>query len=70
MAEILIDIDEAVLDRATRLLDTTTPTGTVDAALRAVASQDRAAALAEMRELVAEGGVDLDVLRDKRRYRN
>ncbi|MBE3001661.1 type II toxin-antitoxin system VapB family antitoxin [Nocardiopsis sp. HNM0947] len=67
MSEVLIDIDETALARAAELLGTTEPSETVGSALRVIISGDRASALAEMRRLVAEGALDIHVLRDKRR---
>ncbi|WP_433697944.1 type II toxin-antitoxin system VapB family antitoxin [Nocardiopsis sp. CA-288880] len=70
MTKVLIDIDDEALSRASELYGTKTKKDTVNTALRdAVTRLDRSAALAEMRELAAEEGVDLHVLSDKRRYR-
>ncbi|MFJ9552942.1 type II toxin-antitoxin system VapB family antitoxin [Nocardiopsis sp. NPDC101807] len=70
MTKVLIDIDDEALSRASELYGTKTKKETVNTALRdAVTRLDRSAALAEMRELAAEEGVDLHVLSDKRRYR-
>ena len=70
MSKVLIDIDDEALDRAAEILGTKTKKDTVNTALHETVQRlDRAAALAEMRELVAEGGVDLDALKDKKRYR-
>lgn len=70
MTKVLIDIDDEALARAAEVLGTSTKKDTVNTALQeTVRRLDRAAALAEMRDLVAEGGVDLDALNDKKRYR-
>lgn len=70
MSKVLIDIDDEALARASEILGTKTKKDTVNTALQeTVRRLDRAAALTEMRELVAEGGVDLKVLDDKREYR-
>ncbi|MCK9873455.1 type II toxin-antitoxin system VapB family antitoxin [Nocardiopsis dassonvillei] len=70
MTKVLIDVDDEALTRAAELYGTKTKKDTVNTALRdAVKRLDRSAALSEMRELVAEGGVDLEVLSDKRNYR-
>ncbi|GAA1466061.1 type II toxin-antitoxin system VapB family antitoxin [Nocardiopsis exhalans] len=70
MSKVLIDIDDEALARASEILGTKTKKDTVNTALQeTVRRLDRAAALAEMRELVTEGGVDLEVLDDKREYR-
>lgn len=73
MSRVWIDIDDEALARAAEILGTETTEETVNTALREAAReqghQDGAAALAEMRSLVAEGGVDIEVLNDKRQYR-
>lgn len=70
MSKVLIDIDDEALVRASEILGTKTKKDTVNTALQeTVRRLDRATALAEMRELVAEGGVDTEVLDDKRQYR-
>ncbi|GHC89315.1 hypothetical protein GCM10007079_35170 [Nocardiopsis terrae] len=70
MSKVLIDIDDEALARASEILGTKTKKDTVNTALQeTVRRLDRAAALAEMRELVAEGGVDTEILEDKRNYR-
>ncbi|WP_017587477.1 type II toxin-antitoxin system VapB family antitoxin [Nocardiopsis ganjiahuensis] len=70
MSRVWIDIDDEALARAAEILGTETAEETINNALRATTrNHDRAAALAEMRSLVAEGGVDIDVAHDKRRYR-
>ncbi|MFE1102811.1 type II toxin-antitoxin system VapB family antitoxin [Nocardiopsis alba] len=70
MSKVLIDIDDEALARASEILGTKTKKDTVNTALQeTVRRLDRASALTEMRELVAEGGVDTEVLNDKRRYR-
>lgn len=70
MTKMLIDIDEEILAKAAEVLGTKTKKDTVNTALQeAVAGLDRAAALADMHALVAEGGIDMEILSDKRRYR-
>ncbi|ASU83124.1 DUF2191 domain-containing protein [Nocardiopsis gilva YIM 90087] len=70
MTKVLIDIDDDALTEATELLGTKTKKDTVNTALREVVQQmRRARALADMRELAAEGGFDLDLLMEKRNYR-
>lgn len=70
MSKVLIDIDDEALAKASEILGTQTKKDTVNTALKeTVRRLDRAAALAEMRQLVAEGGIDTDVLDDKRKYR-
>ncbi|GAB3740622.1 type II toxin-antitoxin system VapB family antitoxin [Nocardiopsis nanhaiensis] len=70
MSKVLIDIDDEALARASEILGTTTKKDTVNTALQeTVRRLDRAAALAEMRELVAQDGADTDVWKDKREYR-
>ncbi|WP_306370195.1 type II toxin-antitoxin system VapB family antitoxin [Nocardiopsis sp. CC223A] len=70
MAKVLIDIDEEALAKAAEILGTKTKKDTVNTALQeTVRRLDRAEALAEMHALIAEGGVDMDILSDKRRYR-
>ncbi|MFC7330087.1 type II toxin-antitoxin system VapB family antitoxin [Marinactinospora rubrisoli] len=70
MAKILIDVDEEALAKASEALGTSTEKDTVNTALReAVLRLERAKALVEMQELAARGGMDLDYLQDKRKYR-
>lgn len=70
MTKVLIDIDDDALAGAAEVYGTSTKKDTVNTALREANRQlDRARALAEMRELAAEGGFDLELLKDKRNYR-
>lgn len=70
MSKVLIDIDDEALAKASAILGTKTKKETVNTALQeTVRRLDRAEALTEMRGLVAEGGVDTEVLNDKRQYR-
>ncbi|RKS10108.1 VapB protein of antitoxin of type II toxin-antitoxin system [Nocardiopsis sp. Huas11] len=70
MTKVLIDIDDNALNRASDALGTKTKKDTVNTALKeAVISRDRAVALAEMRDLVADGAFDLDLLSDKPGHR-
>lgn len=63
MARTVIDIDDAALTEATRLLGTTTKKETVNAALHEVIDRRRrAAAVARMREMAAEGEIDFSLL--------
>ncbi|WP_304454086.1 type II toxin-antitoxin system VapB family antitoxin [Nocardiopsis sp. YSL2] len=63
MTKVLIDIDDKALNRAAELLGTKTKKDTVNTALRETVERlDRAVALAEMRDLVADGALDLDLL--------
>ncbi|MGN9782607.1 type II toxin-antitoxin system VapB family antitoxin [Nonomuraea sp. ZG12] len=62
-ASALVDLDDEALAEAVKLLGTTSETGMVNAALREVVDRRRrAAAVARMREMVAEGVVDFSVL--------
>jgi Arc/MetJ family transcription regulator len=70
MTKVLIDIDDEALGRASELLGPKTKKDTVNTVLREyVRQRERAVALAEMRELVAEGALDPDVLADKGGHR-
>ncbi|QUX27939.1 type II toxin-antitoxin system VapB family antitoxin [Nocardiopsis akebiae] len=70
MTKVLIDVDDEALTGAAELYGTKTGKDTVNTALRdAVKRLGRSAALSEMRELAAEGGVDLEALSDKRNCR-
>lgn len=63
MSKTLIDIDDDALAEAAKLLGTTTKKDTVNAALRETAAQlRRAAALAQLQQLVETGGVDYSEL--------
>jgi Arc/MetJ family transcription regulator len=66
----VIDLDDEALDAAAIELGTTTKRDTVNTALREVADRNRRArAWAELQKLTADGGLDLDLLADKKRYR-
>ncbi|MFI6157286.1 type II toxin-antitoxin system VapB family antitoxin [Kitasatospora sp. NPDC051170] len=63
MSRTVIDLDDEALADAARYLGTTTKKDTVNAALREIADRRRrAAALARMREMVAEGAIDFSVI--------
>ena len=66
MARTVIDIDDEALEEAARLLGTKTKQETVNAALREIADrQRRQAALDRMRQMVANGEIDLDSIEEK-----
>jgi Arc/MetJ family transcription regulator len=59
----LIDLDDEALTEAAKLLGTTSKKDTVNAALREIVDRRRrAAAVARMRAMVAEGEIDFSVL--------
>jgi Arc/MetJ family transcription regulator len=59
MTKTLIDLDDEALAEAAKLLGTSTKKDTVNAALREIVDRRRrAAAIAPMREMVAEGEID------------
>jgi Arc/MetJ family transcription regulator len=59
----LIDLDDEALAEAAKLLGTTSKKDTVNAALREIVDRRRrAAAVARMRAMVAEGEIDFSVL--------
>ncbi|MFF2955435.1 type II toxin-antitoxin system VapB family antitoxin [Kitasatospora sp. NPDC057965] len=63
MSRTVIDLDDEALADAARYLGTTTKKDTVNAALREIADRRRrAAALARMRGMVAEGEIDFSVI--------
>lgn len=63
MARTVIDVDDDALAEAARYLGTTTKRDTVNAALREINDRRRrAAAIERMRQMVAEGKVDLDLI--------
>lgn len=63
MARTVIDVDDDALAEAARYLGTTTKKDTVNAALHEINDRRRrAAAIDRMRQMVAEGKVDLDVI--------
>ncbi|MER6067395.1 type II toxin-antitoxin system VapB family antitoxin [Streptomyces sp. NPDC001817] len=70
MSRTVIDLDDEALEAAARELGTTTKRDTINTALREVTARyRRLRALAEARELVAEGALDVNVLLDKSTYR-
>ncbi|GAA1084565.1 type II toxin-antitoxin system VapB family antitoxin [Nocardiopsis composta] len=70
MTKMLIDINEETLTRAAELLKTKTKKDTVNTALEeTIARLERAEALIKLREMTAEGALDLELLKDKRNYR-
>ncbi|MER7770328.1 type II toxin-antitoxin system VapB family antitoxin [Kitasatospora sp. NPDC096140] len=63
MSRTVIDLDDEALADAARYLGTTTKKDTVNAALREIADRRRrAAALARMREMAAEGEIDFSTI--------
>ena len=65
MSRTVIDVDDEALAEAARHLGTTTKKDTVNAALREIGDRRRrAAAIARMREMVADGEIDFDEPRD------
>jgi len=63
MTKTLIDLDDEALAEAARLLGTSSKKDTVNAALREIIDRRRrAAAIARMREMVAEGEIDFSVV--------
>ncbi|AYF76684.1 DUF2191 domain-containing protein [Nocardia yunnanensis] len=63
MARTVIDVDDDALAEAARYLGTTTKKDTVNAALHEIVDRRRrAAAVARMRAMVAEGEIDFSVI--------
>ncbi|WP_329217103.1 type II toxin-antitoxin system VapB family antitoxin [Streptomyces sp. NBC_01485] len=63
MSRTVIDLDDEALAEAARHLGTTTKKDTVNAALREIADKRRrAAAVERMRQMVAEGEIDLSAI--------
>lgn len=63
MSRTVIDLDDEALAEAARHLGTTTKRDTVNAALREIADRRRrAAAVARMREMVADGEIDFSAI--------
>ncbi|MEV4107003.1 type II toxin-antitoxin system VapB family antitoxin [Nonomuraea sp. NPDC049695] len=59
----MIDLDDEALAEAAKLLGTSSKKDTVNAALREIVDRRRrAAAVARMRQMVAEGEIDFSVL--------
>ncbi|MEU2575427.1 type II toxin-antitoxin system VapB family antitoxin [Streptomyces anulatus] len=71
MSRTVIDLDDEALAAAATELGTTTKRDTINTALREVVERNRRLrALHELQDIVQEeGGLDMDVLLDKRRYR-
>ncbi|GAA3231552.1 type II toxin-antitoxin system VapB family antitoxin [Nonomuraea helvata] len=63
MTRTVIDLDDEALAEAAELLGTSSKEETVNAALREIVDRRRrAAAVARMRQMVAEGEIDLSLL--------
>ncbi|WBB64285.1 type II toxin-antitoxin system VapB family antitoxin [Streptomyces sp. WMMC500] len=63
MTRTVIDVDDEALTEAARYLGTSTKKDTVNAALREINDRRRrAAAIERMRQMVADGRVDLDLI--------
>ncbi|MFI6582287.1 type II toxin-antitoxin system VapB family antitoxin [Embleya sp. NPDC050493] len=65
MSEALIDIDDEALAIVARMLGTTTTRDTINTALRRMAAAEierRTVAIERIRELVAEGALNMEVL--------
>ncbi|MEV6980606.1 type II toxin-antitoxin system VapB family antitoxin [Sphaerisporangium sp. NPDC051017] len=63
MTKTLIDLDDEALAEAAKLLGTSSKKDTVNAALREIVDRRRrAAAVARMREMVAEGEIDFSAI--------
>ncbi|MEU8275730.1 type II toxin-antitoxin system VapB family antitoxin [Microbispora bryophytorum] len=63
MTKTLIDLDDEALAEAAKLLGTSSKKDTVNAALREIVDRRRrAAAIARMREMAAEGEIDFSAI--------
>ncbi|MFF5109856.1 type II toxin-antitoxin system VapB family antitoxin [Streptosporangium sp. NPDC000509] len=63
MTKTLIDLDDDALAEAAKFLGTSSKKDTVNAALREIVDRrKRAAAVARMREMVAEGEIDFSAI--------
>ncbi|MEV1240954.1 type II toxin-antitoxin system VapB family antitoxin [Nonomuraea sp. NPDC052129] len=63
MTKTLIDLDDEALAEAAKLLGTSSKKDTVNAALREIVDRRRrAAAVARMREMVAQGEIDFSAI--------
>jgi Arc/MetJ family transcription regulator len=63
MTKTLIDLDDEALADAAKLLGTSSKKDTVNAALREIVDRRRrAAAIARMREMVAQGEIDFSAI--------
>ncbi|MDA2807322.1 type II toxin-antitoxin system VapB family antitoxin [Nocardiopsis suaedae] len=70
MTKILVDVDDEALEAAAKRFGTKTKKDTVNTALRrANEDYERAEALVGLKALADEGGLDLELLNDKRNYR-
>ncbi|MET9804346.1 type II toxin-antitoxin system VapB family antitoxin [Streptomyces sp. NPDC006368] len=70
MSRTVVDLDDEALAEAAKELGTTTKRDTINTALREVTARyRRLRSLEDARQLVREGGVDIDILLDKRKYR-
>ncbi|GGP51071.1 MULTISPECIES: type II toxin-antitoxin system VapB family antitoxin [Streptomyces] len=70
MSRTVIDLDDEALAAAAIELGTRTKRDTINTALREVVERNRRLrALNELQDIAQEGGLDMDVLLDKRRYR-
>jgi Arc/MetJ family transcription regulator len=66
----VIDLDDEALEAAAKELGTSTKRDTVNTALREIVARNRRLrALRELKDLAAEGALDVDLLLDKRNYR-
>lgn len=70
MTRTMIDLDDDLVAEVSKALGTKTKKETVNSALKEVLeTRRRAMALARLRELVADGAVDVEFLMDKKNYR-
>ncbi|GAA1356010.1 type II toxin-antitoxin system VapB family antitoxin [Streptomyces beijiangensis] len=70
MSRTVIDLDDDALEAAARELGTTTKRDTINTALREIVDRNRRLrALHELQDLTQEGGLDMEILLDKRNYR-
>ncbi|MFB6663875.1 type II toxin-antitoxin system VapB family antitoxin [Streptomyces parvus] len=70
MSGTVIDLDDEALEAAAIELGTRRKRETVHTALREIVARNRRLrALHEVQDIAQEGGLDMDVLLDKRRYR-
>lgn len=70
MSRTVVDLDDTLVAEVAKALGTSTKKETVNAALREVLdSRRRALALIRLRELAADGALDLDLVDEKRKQR-
>ncbi|MFH8450933.1 type II toxin-antitoxin system VapB family antitoxin [Streptomyces fungicidicus] len=70
MSRTVIDLDDEALEAAAKELGTSTKRDTINTALREVVARNRRLrALHELQDLADEGGLDAELLLDKRHYR-